>query len=44
MFIDKYFNAINYYRLNGRDSDIVLIAFSFTASYLLEMYIRENVT
>lgn len=29
MFIDKFFSVINYFSLNGRDSDIVLITFSF---------------
>lgn len=29
MFIDKFFTVINYFSLNGSDSDIVLITFSF---------------
>lgn len=40
--MDKYFSVINYCKLNGRDSDAVQIAFSFTASYLPEMCTREK--
>lgn len=43
MLIDKFF-YYNCYKLNESISEIVMIAFSFTASYLLEMCIIEKVT